>query len=65
MKIIQKYLFSEKEAANKTGCSSLEWGSIIRFIVAEKCKQSEMYIRICDVYGKACFSEICLQIDLT
>ena len=35
--------------AHKTEGLKLELGSVIKFLVAEKCK-------LCDVYGEACFS---------
>ena len=43
-----------KMAANH--CCRLEQRSVIKFLVTEKCKQCEIYKRMCDVYGKACFS---------
>ena len=34
----------------------IEQRSVIKYLLAEKCKTCEKY-RICDVYGKACFSQ--------
>ena len=31
--------------------------SVIKFLVAEKSKPCEIYRRMCDVYGEACFSQ--------
>ena len=42
---------------NRTECSWLEQKSVIKFLVAEKCKPCEIYRRMCDVYRKACFSQ--------
>ena len=44
-------------AAYQTECTRLELRSDIKFLVAEKCKPCEIYTRMCDVYGKACFSQ--------
>ena len=41
-------------AANQTECSRLEQRSVIKFVVAEKCKPCEMYRRMCDIYGETC-----------
>ena len=41
--------------ANQTKCSLFEQRSLIKFLVANKCKPCEIYRRICDGYGKACF----------
>ena len=30
--------------------------SVMKFLVAEKCKPCEIYRRMCDVYDEACFS---------
>ena len=46
-----------KMAANQTESSRLEQRSVIKFLVAEKCKPCEIYRRMSDVYGEACFSE--------
>ena len=43
-----------KMAANQTDRSSLEQRSVIKFLLAEKCKQSEIYRRIWDVYREVC-----------
>ena len=37
--------------------SSLEQRSIIKFLLAVKCKPCEIYQRICDVYEEACFNQ--------
>ena len=42
---------------NQTDCSKLEERSVITFLVAEKCKPCEIYRRISDVYGEACFNQ--------
>ena len=39
--------------ANKIGC----FKSVIEFLVAGKYKPSEIYKRMYDVYGEACFSK--------
>ena len=44
--------------ANQTEYSRLEQRSLMKFLVAEKCKPYEIYKRICDVYGEACFNQI-------
>ena len=41
--------------ANQTECSKQR--SIIKFLMAEKCKQHRIYRRMCDVYREACFSQ--------
>ena len=46
-----------KKTANQTECSSLEQMSVIKFLVAEKCKLYEIYRRMCDVYANAYFSQ--------
>ena len=38
---------------NQTECSRL----VIKSLVAEKYKPCEIYRRMCDVYGKACFNQ--------
>ena len=38
-------------------CSRLEQRSVIKFLVAEKCKQCEVYRRMCNVYGEAYFNK--------
>ena len=35
----------------------LKQRSVIKFMVAEKCKPCEIYRRMCDEYGEACFSQ--------
>ena len=42
--------------ANQIECTRFEQRSVIKYLVAEKCKLCEIYRRICDVYGEACFS---------
>ena len=44
-----------KLAANRTECFRFEQRSVIKFLVAEKCKPYENYCY--DVYGEACFSQ--------
>ena len=44
--------------ANQTEYSRLEQRSLMKFLVAEKCKPYEIYKRIYDVYGEACFNQI-------
>ena len=41
-----------KNMSNQTECSRLEQRSVIKFLVAEKCKPCEIYRRIYDVYTK-------------
>ena len=41
---------------NQTGLSRLIIRTIMKFFGAKKCKPCEIYRRMCDVYGKACFS---------
>ena len=36
--------------------SRLEQRSILEILVTEKCKPSEIYRRMCDVYREVCFS---------
>ena len=43
--------------ANQTESSMLEQKSVIKFLVAEKCKPCEVYWQICDVYREAFFSQ--------
>ena len=42
--------------ANQTELSSLDQRSVFKSLVAEKCKLCEIYRRMCNVYGEACFS---------
>ena len=42
---------------NQTEGSRLEQSSVIKSLAAEKCKQCEIYRKMCDVYGKACFRQ--------
>ena len=44
-------------ATNQTVWSRLEQGSVIKFLVAEKCKPCEIYRRMLNVYGKVCSSQ--------
>ena len=48
----QKYLM-----AGQTEHFKFEERSVIKFLVAEKCKPCEIYRRMCDVFGDACFSK--------
>ena len=41
--------------ANQTKCFRLKQRSVIKFLVAEKCKPCEVYRIVCDVYGEVCF----------
>ena len=43
--------------ANQTEFFKLEQKSLIKFLVAKKCKSSEVYKRICNEYEEACFSK--------
>ena len=43
--------------ANQTACSKLEQRSVIKVLVTEKGKPSEIYRRMCDAYGEASFSQ--------
>ena len=40
---------------NQIACSTLEQKSVIKFLVAQKCKPYQIYRRKCDVYGDAFF----------
>ena len=46
-----------KIAAHQTKFSWLEQRSVIKFLQAEKSKPYEIYCKMCDVYGKACFGQ--------
>ena len=35
----------------------IEQRSVIKYLLAEKCKQCEIYRRMCNVYREACFSQ--------
>ena len=48
-------------AANHTQCSTFEQRSVIRFMLAEKCKSCEIYRRMSDVYGETLFSQRNIQ----
>ena len=41
---------------NQTDSSRLEQRSVIKFLVAEKCKPCKIYWRMYDIYEEACFS---------
>ena len=42
---------------SKSECSRFEQRSVIKFLVAEKCKTFEIYRRMCYVYGETCSSQ--------
>ena len=42
-------------AANQTEYTRLEQRSVITFLEADKCKSSEIYKRMCNVYEDICF----------
>ena len=42
---------------NQTDSSRLEQRSVIKVLVAEKCKPCDIHRKICDVYGEVCFIE--------
>ena len=44
-------------AANQTECPKLELRSVIKFIMAEKRKQCEIFRGMCDMYGAAYFRQ--------
>ena len=46
-----------KMATNKNEYSRLEQRSVIKFLMADKCKPCEIYWRICNVYEEACFNK--------
>ena len=46
-----------KIAANLKQYSRVEQSSIIKSLVAQNCKPSDIYRKIYDVYREACFSE--------
>ena len=59
-KIFDLKLF--KIMANLIEFSRLEQRSVMKSLVAEKCKPYEIYGRTCDVYREACFiKKKCLQ----
>ena len=58
-KIFMLMLF--KISANQINQFRLVQRSVMKFLVAEKCKLCEIYWTICDVYGEACFSQNSLQ----
>ena len=47
-----------KIMAIQTKCSRLEQRSVIKSLVAEKWKLCEIYRKMCDMYGEACFSQM-------
>ena len=44
-------------ASNQTEYFRLEQKSLTEILVAEKSKPCEIYKRMCDMYGEACFNE--------
>ena len=46
-----------KLVANQRNSSTIGQGSVIKSLVAEKCKSCEIYPRMCDAYREACFSK--------
>ena len=44
-------------AANQIEYSKVEQKSVMKLLVAEKCKTCEIYRRMCDVYEEACFNQ--------
>ena len=42
--------------SNQTECAMFEQRSVIKCLVAGKCKQCEIYRRMYDLYREACFS---------
>ena len=42
-----------KMAINQTGYFKFEQRSVIKCMMSEKCKQSENYKKMCDMYGEA------------
>ena len=51
-----------KMAANQTECSGFEQRSVIKSLLAEKCKPSEIYRRMRDVFGGYVLVKISLHI---
>ena len=53
--------FSEKKkftnGLNIGWSQQIEQSSVIKYLLAKKCKPCEIYRRMCDVYGEACFSK--------
>ena len=43
--------------ANQTKYSRFEQSSVLKCLVVEKCKPSEIYRRMTNVYGEVCFSQ--------
>jgi len=43
--------------ADLESCSRIEQRSVIKFLVEEQCKPSEIFRRMSAVYEKACFSQ--------
>ena len=52
---VEKY-FQAMLNGIKSVYSTQKQRSVIKFLVAEKCKPCEIYRRMCDAYGEACFS---------
>ena len=61
---LAKMFFEAIQNGSKHEYSRLEQRSIIKFFLEEKCKPCEMYRRMCDVYGKACFNSRILTNEL-
>ena len=60
--LYQKNIYFEaNQNGDKSECSRLEQRSVIKFLVADKCKPCEIYRRMCDVYWEACFSQKSLK----
>ena len=38
-------------------CSRLKQWSVMKFLVVEKCKQCEIYRKMCDAYREGCFCQ--------
>ena len=49
------YFVTQKDS--KSEYSNLKQSSVIKFLVAEKCKPCEIYRKMCDVYTEAGFSQ--------
>ena len=47
-----------KMAAYKKFFSGLKQRSVTKFLLSEKCKHIEIYTRMCNAYGEACFSQM-------
>ena len=42
---------------NQIACSRLKQRSVIKFLLGEKCKPNDIYRKMCNMYGKICFSQ--------